>query len=209
MEGGICKCNNKTIGDSCSVECINGYSSNDSTECICTQTCYTGYACNTVCNNNGVCDANGDCLCDFHAMVTGPQCDEPGCPGEPDCSDHGTCVKETGCQCDKGWKGIGCEIPDCDCNNITANCEQREGDLVPRCYNCTPPYIGDKCQKRYDYTGKAFYALPHNSGGVLSYCVGCLCVCPSVCGTSIRPSVFSFPDNNFSKCPWIFTKLGV
>ena len=30
-------------------------------------------------------------------------------------------------------------------------------------------------------------------------------VCPSV----IRPSVFSFPDGNLSKCQWIFTKLGV
>ena len=31
---------------------------------------------------------------------------------------------------------------------------------------------------------------------------------PSVC-PSIRSSVVSFPDDNLSKCQWIFTKLGV
>ena len=50
-----------------------------------------------------------------------------------------------------------------------------------------------------------FYTPPHDSGGVLWYHVGYPCVCPS----AIRPSVFSFPDNNLSKCQWIFTKLGV
>ena len=30
-------------------------------------------------------------------------------------------------------------------------------------------------------------------------------MCPSV----IRPSIFSFPDDNLSKCQWIFTKLNV
>ena len=35
--------------------------------------------------------------------------------------------------------------------------------------------------------------------------VGCPCVRPSV----VRSSVFSFPDDNLSKCQWIFTKLGV
>ena len=25
----------------------------------------------------------------------------------------------------------------------------------------------------------------------------------------VRPSVFSFPDDNLSKCKWIFTKIGV
>ena len=32
---------------------------------------------------------------------------------------------------------------------------------------------------------------------------------PSVRRTSIRPSVFSFPDDNLSKHQWIFTKLGM
>ena len=35
-----------------------------------------------------------------------------------------------------------------------------------------------------------------------------LSLCPSV-GRYVRPSVFSFPDNNLSKCQWIFIKLGM
>ena len=31
----------------------------------------------------------------------------------------------------------------------------------------------------------------------------------SICHTSIRLSVFSFPDDNLSKCQWIFIKLGM
>ena len=37
----------------------------------------------------------------------------------------------------------------------------------------------------------------------------CLSVCPSVCPSLVRPSVFSFPDDNLSKCQWVFTKLDV
>ena len=33
----------------------------------------------------------------------------------------------------------------------------------------------------------------------------CLSVCLSICFLS----VFSFPDNNLSKCQWIFIKLGM
>ena len=81
-------------------------------------------------------------------MFTGDQCDEPGCPGEPDCMNHGTCVKKEGCECNKGWTGDGCETAVCDCNNIEAECKQLEGDEVPRCYNCTPPFIGKRCEKQ-------------------------------------------------------------
>ena len=42
--------------------------------------------------------------------------------------------------------------------------------------------------------------------GVLWYHV----VCPCVLHLSVmRPSVFLFPDDNLSKCQWIFTNLGV
>ena len=37
----------------------------------------------------------------------------------------------------------------------------------------------------------------------------CLSVHPCVVRPSIRLSVFSFPDDNLSKCQWIFTKNGV
>ena len=46
-----------------------------------------------------------------------------------------------------------------------------------------------------------FYIPPHNSGGVLWFHVGRLCVHPSV--------RFSFPDDNLSKHQWVFTKLGM
>ena len=37
-----------------------------------------------------------------------------------------------------------------------------------------------------------------------------LAVCVSIRASACRPSVlFSFPDDNWSKCQWIFTKLGV
>ena len=45
----------------------------------------------------------------------------------------------------------------------------------------------------------------HNSGEVLWYHVGCICVRTSV----VCVSVLLFPDNNSSECQWIFTKLGV
>ena len=32
-------------------------------------------------------------------------------------------------------------------------------------------------------------------------------VCPSICLSYVCLSVFLFPDDNFSKCQWIFTKL--
>ena len=46
-----------------------------------------------------------------------------------------------------------------------------------------------------------FYTPPHNSGGVLLFHVGHLCV--------ICLSVFSFPNDNLSKFQWIFVKLGM
>ena len=51
----------------------------------------------------------------------------------------------------------------------------------------------------------SFYTPANNSDRLLWYHVGR----PSVCRTSIRPSVFSFPDDNLSKCERIFTKVGV
>ena len=37
----------------------------------------------------------------------------------------------------------------------------------------------------------------------------CMSACPSVCHTSIHPSVYLFPGDNLSECQWIFTKLGM
>ena len=47
----------------------------------------------------------------------------------------------------------------------------------------------------------------HNSGGILWYHVGCLCVHLFIHPSVMRPSIFSFPDDILSKYQWIFTKL--
>ena len=51
-----------------------------------------------------------------------------------------------------------------------------------------------------------FYTPPHDSGEVLWYFFFVVHV--SVHPLYIRPPVFSFLDNNLSKCQWTFTKLG-
>ena len=53
-----------------------------------------------------------------------------------------------------------------------------------------------------------FYTLLHDTSGVLWYHVDRPCVCLPIC-LSYHLSVFLFPDNHFSKCQWIFTKLGM
>ena len=148
--GGICQCNNKTIGEACQYTCINGFST-DSETCTCDLPCITGEYCEQQCNNEGKCnDTTGMCDCHFTSLVSGVKCEEPGCPGEPDCMDHGTCNQGTNeCECDAGWSGLGCEVPECNCNSVPAKCEKKEGDTKPRCYDCAYPHIGDNCEKRY------------------------------------------------------------
>ena len=48
--------------------------------------------------------------------------------------------------------------------------------------------------------------MSHDSGGYYGIM---LAVHVSVYQSVVRQSVFSFPDNNLSKCPWMFTKLGM
>ena len=48
------------------------------------------------------------------------------------------------------------------------------------------------------YSHFPFYTQPPDSGGVLSFHIGCPCVRPSVCRTSARPSLFLFPEDNMS-----------
>ena len=88
--------------------------------------------------------------CTSRNILLGNQCERDGCPGWPEnCmgEEFGTCNEANGkCTCEPGWKGHACHIPDCDCSGINATCEQREGDLKPRCYDCDHPYIGDQCQ---------------------------------------------------------------
>ena len=50
---------------------------------------------------------------------------------------------------------------------------------------------------------ESYYTPPYHSGEVRPSII------PSVSLSYVRPSVFSFPDDDLSKCQWIFTKLGV
>ena len=50
------------------------------------------------------------------------------------------------------------------------------------------------------------YTPPHDRGRVLWFHTGGLCVHLSICCTSVRIFVYRY---NFSKCQWIFSKLGV
>ena len=59
-----------------------------------------------------------------------------------------------------------------------------------------------------------FYTPPQDSGGVLWFHVGCLCVCTSLSCMSILPAIrpsirISFLDDNLRKHQWIFTKRDV
>ena len=65
-----------------------------------------------------------------------------------DCSGHGVCLLVTQqCDCFHGWKGPGCDIPDCpgvpDCNTL-GTCY--EGVDPPICVNCTNNTMGPACE---------------------------------------------------------------
>ena len=65
---------------------------------------------------------------------------------------------------------------------------------------CSPSFR--KSKKRIQQTADSFYTLPHDSGEVLWFHVGCPCVCPSVhpfvSHTSVRLSIFHFRMSNIS-----------
>ena len=63
------------------------------------------------------------------------------------------------------------------------------------------PYVNLEDQSAYLPT-VFFYPLPHESGRVLCFQVGLLCVCPS----NLHPSVLLFLDDNLSERQWILTK---
>ena len=61
---------------------------------------------------------------------------------------------------------------------------------------------------------KTFTLVPQDSFShpntiVVGYYGITLVVRVSICPSVVPPSVFSFPDDNLSKCQWIITKLGM
>ena len=98
----------------------------------------------------GVCRF-GVCICSD--QWEGPDCSLPGCPGEPDCSNHGECLTNfteeplRRCACSVDWKGLACEIGICPMN-CSAELDQGSCDISdkkPRC-QCNPGFTGDGCQ---------------------------------------------------------------
>ncbi|KAK3101710.1 hypothetical protein FSP39_005732 [Pinctada imbricata] len=119
------KCINCTLsmGPACEYPCVHGIENPpDSIRCEC-EPCYSDAGCQTECSNHGSCAANQTtCLCE--AGYKGDKCEQLDCPGEPDCSDYGTCIRtgnESTCVCNPGFGGDDCSILLCpgtpDCNN--------------------------------------------------------------------------------------------
>jgi len=74
-----------------------------------------------------------------------------GCPRNPvtdvECSMRGNCDSETKkCDCDAGWQGAACHIPDCpgdpDCYN-RGTCD--ESTSPPLCVSCDALWMGPAC----------------------------------------------------------------
>ena len=176
-----CLCGPGYFGESCQFSCIHGDVANSS--CVC-DPCYHGLHCSTACNNLGNC-TNGICDCGFTGG-RGLYCDESGCPGlGEDCSGHGKClIGDTPpgtCICDEGWRGDGCEIPDCD-QDCNGHGVCNTSYPTPRC-TCTEGWMGPACEVRC--FGRQ---MPMDSG---------ICVCNDECTHGLQ---CEFTCNNVGTC---------
>ena len=61
----------------------------------------------------------------------------------------------------------------------------------------------------YDASACATLVIPLHTIVMGYYGIKLVVMCLSVCPSVVCLSIFSFQDNNLSKCQWIFTKLGV
>ena len=90
------------MGKACEEPCVHGnQTSANSGICKC-DSCHTGKGCDSECNNQGAC-VDGVCQCNDYWK--GSKCEDPGCPGDPDCSNHGSCNTGTAvhqCTCNPG-----------------------------------------------------------------------------------------------------------
>jgi hypothetical protein len=86
------------------------------------------------------------CECTFEDGYWGSLCEQPLCPGiDQPCSGHGECNGNTRiCECEAGWAGIGCHIPDCQGE---PNCFGRgtcdKNRSQPTCVDCSAEWKPD------------------------------------------------------------------
>ncbi|XP_063955651.1 uncharacterized protein LOC135154217 [Lytechinus pictus] len=155
-----CDCYNGWIGEACEVPCINGTQDPlDPNRCICHH-CFGGLSCDVECNNRGSCSESEGCACD--PFFKGELCNEFDCPGEPDCSDRGSCLFRDGeafCLCDPGFTSENCSElvcpgqPQCSgfgtCTLIddTPLCICQHGFDGDACQTCRPRFTGDTCDR--------------------------------------------------------------
>jgi hypothetical protein len=127
---GVCRCDVPFTGDACeNLPCPDGlYEGTD------------GAGAPKSCNGRGKCDhAEGVCHC--QSGFSGPACEET-CPKK--CGGHGTCFSNMAgpavCDCEPGWRGIGCMIHDACLKNCSGHGTCDRG----RCA-CEPGFSGEGC----------------------------------------------------------------
>lgn len=152
-------CTDNTMGTACELPCIFGKEDPpNSAICKC-DSCYQGLACDIKCSSRGEC-VNNKCVC--IEGWRGEYCDISDCPGEPDCSKRGVCVRASEsvlpeCLCNPGFGGANCSELLCPGNppcNSRGECVLFDGENVPRC-KCQHNYIGqacEQCAQRYSGT---------------------------------------------------------
>ncbi|XP_070533132.1 uncharacterized protein [Ptychodera flava] len=158
----MCICDEDWMGERCHIPCLYGRQSPpNSGICEC-DPCYLGISCDEECSSNGAC-ANETCICE--EGFTGDLCEFLDCPGEPDCSGFGTCVRREGrsvCICSAGFEGEDCSImvcpgtPECSgrgtCELVenTPMCTCKHGFDGDACETCLPRFSGSNCEQCVD-----------------------------------------------------------
>ncbi|KAI8479536.1 hypothetical protein Bbelb_427260 [Branchiostoma belcheri] len=152
-------CTQGWMGSECQVPCTHGVQQPmDSGFCDCFP-CYSGTSCDMECTDHGTCQ-NGTCQC--QSGYEGDMCQDLDCPGEPDCTDRGTCVRRGGqsiCLCNPGFGGLTCSDlvcpgePACSSRGIctivgdTTACVCEHGYDGEACDRCLPRFAGDFCDE--------------------------------------------------------------
>ena len=169
FEPPICvNCTNGTMGPGCNLPCVHGTEDPpQSSICKC-KPCFHGYACDIECSGKGYCNSS-KCIC--NPGRKGELCEVLDCPGEPQCSNHGVCVMQSGsslpsCLCDQGFDGNDCSKLVCPgtpmCNNRgncalvygIPSCQCRNEFQGSSCEKCQPRYTGPNCERCFtNYIG--------------------------------------------------------